>query len=82
MQATSTEIHGPQLSSFPTDIGNMPISHLPTILSDKDDQSVECEAPPPSPIQLDSPIKRFMSISTMDRIHKQIVASQNTLKPT
>ena len=83
MQATSNEIHGPQLRrSTAIDIDNTSTSHLPTVLNDNDDQSTECEAPPPSPIQLDSSTKRVMSISTMDRTHKQIVSSQNTLKLT
>ena len=80
MQATYNEIHGPQMrSSTPIDIDNMPTLHLPTVLSGDDDQSMECEAPPLSPIQLESPTKKVMPICTMDRVHKQIVASQNTL---
>ena len=51
---------------------------LPTEMTDSDNPSPKCDAPPPSPVDSDSAEKRVLLIGTIDKIHKQITEAQAT----
>ena len=65
-------------SSTPIITDNVAPLQLPTEMTDSDNPSPKCDAPPPSPVDSDSAEKRVLLIGTIDKIHKQITEAQAT----